>query len=99
MYTKLCASGKPIVAQFKSSHERDRERVRDRQKEKDRKREDENEKHNDAHKWNVLNRRFRSFAEGDGRRVAPRFHFVDTFDPGATTSKADGATTSPIDIL
>ena len=38
---------KPIVAQFKSSHERDRERVRDRQKEKDRKREDENEKHND----------------------------------------------------
>ena len=38
---------KPIVAQFKSSHERDGERVRDRQKEKDRKREDENEKHND----------------------------------------------------
>ena len=44
--TQLCA-GKPIVAQFKSSYERDRERVRDRQKEKDRKREDENEEHND----------------------------------------------------
>ena len=42
----IYCAGKPIVAQFKSSHERDRERVRDRQKEKDRKREDENEKHN-----------------------------------------------------
>ena len=60
---------------------------------------DDDDDDDDAHKWNVLNRRFRSFAEGDGRRVAPRFHFVDTFDPGATTSKADGATTSPIDIL
>ena len=48
IYCDFCnCAGKPIVAQFKSSHERDRERVRDRQKEKDRKREDENEKHND----------------------------------------------------